>query len=458
MRTLFETRCYHGLRFIVVGLLPLLCGPLAALAEDVGWHSTIVTANGPVRDDELAEYVAGKINENGGQVKDVKLIFNNCFGGGFLDDFARVFGPGGTAAGTRWVGVAAATATEQAWCYRDEWADSGDPETAAKNLGSKYTSGLAGPESGKQQSTPGSMRDGTSNNVKDDFTAAAGMDEAGPNWENAEHPQIAWGNGGENITWHSPGEDHRAVFFGGNMDHPAYENDFENMTDSLLDLWGPDGGSIGYVRNGTREDLFGAIDAACTGIDGNTQLILYFTDHGDRDFDFAEWWQDQYGEPPPWYPVPGMWESEFNLDDAWMDTMSGMLSDPGDTPAPRLDLVLLGPIFGDGWRITMNGLVAPLSPGLLEGPVSVPLEWQSMHAGPNLLRIETLRSPGGMPMILGKVQLSSGPVGMRFGSDPGIPATSTFGLAAFGVIALLGGALLIRHRSRERITVAGPRG
>lgn len=453
MRTHFAMRGHSYLAYVVLGLLPLLYGPMITQAEGVGWHSTIVTANGPVRDDELAEYVAGKINENGGQVKDVKLIFNNCFGGGFLDDFARVFGPGGTAAGTRWVGVAAATATEQSWCYRDEWADSSDPDVAEKNLGSKYTSALAGPQSGMGQTTPGSMRDATSNNVLDDFNSATGMDEAGPNHENAEHPQVAYGNGGENITWHSPGEDHRAVFFGGVMDHPAYENDFENMTDSLLDLWGPDGGSIGYIRNGTREDRFGAIDAACTGIDGNTQLILYFTDHGDRDHDFAEWWQDQFGEPPPWYPVEDSWESEFFLDDAWMDTMAGMEVDPGDTPAPRLDLVLLGPIFGDEWRITMNGLIAPLPPGLLEGPVSVPLEWQSMQAGPNLLRVEAVASPVSMPMVLGSVQLSSGPVGMGFGSDPGIPAASAWGAAGFALLMAGGGLLLIRWRSLGRRAV-----
>ncbi len=420
--------------------------------QDPGWHSTIVTADGSVRDDELADYVAQKINEHGGEVKDVKIIFNTCFGGGFLDDFQRVFGSGGAAEGVRWVGVSAANESERSWCYRDSWADTDDPVLGPKNLGSKYTSGLAGPQSGHGQTTPGSMHDDFSDNVLNDFDHATLYDEAGPHWEDAEHPVVGSGNGGDQVTWSSPGASHQVVMFGGNMDHPAYENDMDNMTDALLDVWGDNGGGIQYGRNGTRQDLFDAIDAACAALDGDTQLILYFTDHGDREFDFAEWWKFEFGKQPPWYPIEESWEAEFILDAGWPEAMAWMNEDPTGTPQPTLDMMLGGPIIGNEWSILLNGVEVPLPPGPIVGMQSLPVTWWSILAGPNVLRIKATTVPPSIPLFLERLQLSSGPVSMGRVLDSSIPAVSPMGLGVIALMLVGCGIVVLRKR---RSAIAG---
>jgi len=157
---------------VFVGLVALV-GFIAVNAADTpapqqlpGEHSTLTTQDGSIRDDKLADYVASQVPKDASgnpQVKDVKIMFNSCYGGGMLDDFERVFGPGGACEGVPWVGGTASKPDECAWGHSDESVNA----KPGKNLGSCWTDALH----------PG-IRDG--GNVLDGFNNAAQTDAAGP--------------------------------------------------------------------------------------------------------------------------------------------------------------------------------------------------------------------------------------------------------------------------------------
>ncbi len=137
-------------KFLIIFSVFFLLANGAAKAEDIappsqgpGEHTTIATADGKhIRDDKLAEYVASKIPKDGGgnpQVKDVKIFVQSCYGGGLLDDFAKVFGPGGACEGVPWVGGSASSDNECSHRLSDEragdkgsgfWTDSLTPEVS----------------------------------------------------------------------------------------------------------------------------------------------------------------------------------------------------------------------------------------------------------------------------------------------------------------------------------------
>jgi len=72
---------------------------------------------------------------------------------------------------------------EQSWAFRADWCQ--DP---IANLGSKFTSALAGPHSGKWNPAPGAMRSAAAGNVQADLLVARQNDEAGPNHEQWNRP------------------------------------------------------------------------------------------------------------------------------------------------------------------------------------------------------------------------------------------------------------------------------
>lgn len=408
-------------------------------------HSSICTSDGSVRDDELAERIANEINDNGEGVKDVKIITNTCFGGGLLNDIQRVFGPDGICPGVPWVFGAAAGETRVGWSFRPEWCD--DPNS---NLGGKFTSALAGPQSGHSDTTPGSMRDPNSNNVLADLNTAAQHDEAAAD----EHPVTASGNGGDQVTWHSEGTSHEVVLFGGRMDpnepgKPAYDNDHENMSDALLDLYGGAPCNVQTVSNGSRQDLFDAIHAACDNLDENTQLVLYFNGHGDGHMDFAQFCQF-YGLPWP-LVVPESEELEFDLHEGWVEGLQNMEDDPDQTPEPTLSFNLVDPIESDQWAIELNGVSIPLARGILVGQVTLPVPWQCIQATGNILSIHTTGGPPGGLFVCDAMELATGPIALLMDPPQVIPAVSAPGLAGVVAALLIAGVVLLRRRGHARV-------
>jgi hypothetical protein len=366
----------------------------------------------------LATHVANQINANGGQVKDVKIILNTCYGGGFLTEFTCIFDPGGPCPDVPWVFGSAAEWYQYAWAFRADWCN--DPNS---NLGSKFTSALAGPQSGHGDPTPGAMREFSSHNVLSDLNTALQHDEAGPNHDCAELPVIAVGNGGENITWNAGGTSHEVVLFGGRMDQPAYDNDQENMQSALLNLYGGASNHIQIIRNGTKQNLLDGISTACANLDASTQLLLHFTDHGGFTVDVVQYLQSQ-GEQPP-YSIPDI--KDIVIWRPWpiRPKPSPDPNDPNDpNEEPKLDLTLLEPIQSEFWCICLNDLPIPLPPGNLVGELELPVAWESFGDTDNHLTIQAVGQPSG-PFVFDSMELSSGPVAME--TDP-LP-TSAVGAA-----------------------------
>lgn len=392
-----------------------------------GDHSTISTSDGRIRDDELAAFVADRIKANGGKVKDVKIMANSCYGGGILDDFQRIFGPGGACAGIPWVGGSASAADQTARGWAD-WVVNKNP---GDNLGSGWTDALAGVVTSPYDPSPGAIWDGASNNVVADLTAAASSDEFGPNHRGRENPVVGSGNGGENIIWNEPGVSHQAVVFGGKQTNPRHHNNIENVTGALTDVWAGSPQNIRSLDGGTTFQLWDAIASACAALDENTQLVLYFDDHGDTDFDVDEWWEDFYAENLETITELNPFDETFDLHEGWVDGLQGMHAQ-GDPTLPTLDLVLADYIYGEEWAILLNGTTIELPSGLLTGEVVLPVDWTSIQAYGNNLQIYALDTPT-YDMDLVNLELSSGPIN-EIGE---VPEPATVVLLGLGGLALL---------------------
>jgi len=391
--------------------LCIAAGPLWA-ADDVpapqqfpGEHSTIVTSDGSIRDDELADHIAEQLE--GKEVSDVKLFFQGCYGGGFLDDIE------GAMAGTGipWVAGSAANGDEPAW--------TGD---GADGSGSFWTDAF-----GDNMGSTGS--------VAGDIGATNAADAAAPGNPMAcgepEHPQGASGNGGGNITW---GSQAQVVVFAGNPNTTSIENDVSNMEDDFNDQYGADEDSTIYTSaTGSRstQDLKDMITDACNGLNGG-QLVLYFGDHGDTEFDFDEFWN--------WFtggtggiladPLAG-WGTDFDLHDGWVTGLEWMNEKADEDAEPYFDIMPITELFGAEWELALNGFPIPL-PDIMPGEsVNVPVPWDIILAGENLVQLTPTGATG--PLELENLELASGPIALRLRV---IPEPAGLGLVGLVLLAL----------------------
>lgn len=358
-----------------------------------GEHSTLTTKDGHIRDDELADYICSQIPKVGGvpQVHDVKIMFNSCYGGGMIDDIARVFGPGGACAGVPWVASSASQPDRVAYGPPDDAVNANPSE----NLGSFWSNALKG-----------AIKAG--GNVQSSFEKARNEDKLGPNGSKKENPVIASGNGGSAINWDSA-TNHRAVVFGGKNNRLRHDNNIENISGALQGLFGSSLQYIGFgwgdASTGTKSYLQGIISAAASGLDSNTQLVLYFDDHGDTEFDFDEfmnWQMPMTIDPSKPTIIP------FSLHQGWPEGLVGM-THQGEPPEPVLLLNLETSVQPSDWTIMYNAipLSLPLTP--FSGEVFLPIPWEAIVAGPNNL-LFLPDSPTAPPLILLNLELQSGPI------------------------------------------------
>ena len=373
-----------------------------------GEHSVLSTYDGSIRDDDLVKYICDQIPKNAEgvpQVKDVTIMFNSCYGGGMLDDFQRAFGPEGACKDVPWVFGAASAANETAVGYGNADVNHYD---AGRNLGSTWTQALAGPCTSHNDSSPGAIRHRTSDNVRKDLEAARDKDYGGPNGTNNETPVVSWGNGGEKIQWGSSKEP-AAVLFSGNSSDLRHNNNIENMDEALRIVWNDfDTTRIkhtwGDEFTGTIDQLKLWIDVACSYLNSDTQLVLYFDDHGGTSFDldeFLKWLLPQ--------SIYDLISIGFDLHAGWEEGLTAMYQQPGDEPSPFLSLSLVDPIFGEEWGIALNEIEIPLPSGELTGELQLPVDWTSIQTGTNQLEIFPLDDPSG-PMVLNNLELCSGPI------------------------------------------------
>lgn len=422
MRNAIRSACLRR-RFPLVpaAVLALLFAAPAALPQDIpapvqlpGEHSTISLQGTPssIRDDHLADFIASQIpkdSEGKPQVRDVKIMVNSCYGGGILDDMQRIFGPGGACEGVPWIGGAASGPSDLAWGWSDGVV--ADPDNEGKELGSTWTSALAGPQRSPTDPNPGSIRSGGGGSVRTDLESARDNDAAGPNHANREQPVIASGNGGHAIGWRGDGAKHEAVVFGGLQTNQRHHNNIENVAGALEQAWAGQPHNIQKIDGGTEADLKNAIRDACQRLDKDTQLVIYLDDHGNTEFDFIEYLHATMGLVPPLMVEPGLpLMVHYDLHHGWIEGLAGMASQ-GEPVEPQLWISVIEPVPAEALAILMNGMILHLDPGLvLHGYTELPIApWTMIQPGPNHLVIEVM--PGAPFMVLiDHLELSSGPI------------------------------------------------
>ncbi|MEJ8568646.1 hypothetical protein [Elongatibacter sediminis] len=423
-------------RIYLCALLTVFSWPAIALADDVaaptqkvGNHSTIATTTGPIRDDELVEFICDLIFVNGGKVKDVKLMVNSCYGGGLLDDMERAFSSAVGCEDIPWVGATASGPEETARGWSDKLVNKFPDE----KLGSSWTDGLAGLSTLNKNSANGVIRNGSSgNNVLQDLQATGQNDATGPNGLKLETPHVASGNGGDKIQWNMEGAKHEAVVFGGLQTNPRHNNNIANMKTALENTWGSAPHTIQAIDGGSKQDLFDALQAAIERLDENTQLVLYIDDHGGSSFDMDEAFgtiANHLFQDPESFTV--------EVPDGWFEGLFGNYFSPTpEMPTPSLDLHLTECDGCSNWNFMLNGWSLPFPGGDTTGLVQLPIPFTWLAPGSNLLEIVPQDAPsstqasGGKPqthlgsMRVSRMEVSTGPINELEADQILLPAQS----------------------------------
>ena len=145
--------------------------------------------------------------------------------------------------------------TEPAYGPSNDFVNWAEGEAPGINLGSYWSNALEG-----------EIRD--NGNVEQSFEDAGDNDYAGPNGRGLENPVVASGNGGDTIGWNEPNTGHSAVVFGGHNNRLRHDNNIENISDAMSDLWGGNLTYMGYgwgdAATGTTAHLKGLISAAAS--------------------------------------------------------------------------------------------------------------------------------------------------------------------------------------------------
>lgn len=370
----------------------------------------MVTEDGSIRDDALADFICAQLLEQGlANVADVKFMANSCYGGGLIDDLARVFGPGGACEGVTWVAGSASQPDETAWGWKDSFVNNAD--NAGKNLGSDWTNSLAGEWRQPDDANDGAIRDGdSSDTVAGDLQEAADNDLAGPNGDELEAPVVASGNGGDSVTW-GGADKHEGVVFGGSQTDDRHTNNVENVDGALGDVWGNDTNNINAIDGGTEQELLDAIEAAISRLDSDTQLAIYIDDHGDTEFDLVEFLEfvDETFEPPLTVPPDQGFNQTLPVHDGWPVGIAGNLAQ-GEPPAPVVTMFIQEPIFGWNWTLVINDQPLPFPPVELFGPVELPIPPATLLQPPPYQLALVSDDPSGLPLILSEFSLDSGPI------------------------------------------------
>ncbi len=420
-------------------------------------HSKIFATDDHIRDDELLNLVCKKINDNGGKVKDVKLMVNSCFGGGLLDDMERVFGPDGDCAGVPWVGGSASEASKPARAWKDSTVvefdgdknNDGNADSVDEKLGSTWTDALAGnshfdhENPNNKTPVPGVIHNGSvSNNVLEDLQAAGQKDIMGPNGFRKEKPQVATGNRGFEIQWDMEGAKHEAILFSGAFkagEELALSNSIDNMEAALQKTWKKTPHNIQAIKEGTLQNLIDAIETASKRLDENTQLLLYFTAHGGKLSDSKKprclgFFDADIFEPET---------CAFVVDDGWLDGLFGnVFSEPAVVPNPMLDLHIEVCEGCETWGYVLNGY--PLEFPVVNSPpgepftAHLPLEYYQLRPGATDANVVEIIPPSpitsqaagrnafvpGGSLVLSGMDIDSGPISQLMSSQVLLPGQS----------------------------------
>lgn len=252
-------------------------------------HSTLVANDGnDIHDDEFAEMIKKLLEPNDvSNVRDAKFLFQQCYGGGMLDDIKDILDT------TRWVGGSASDHNEPsvgkvstaennalppADRYDDQWVADPPEDWWTEQLKEEMTEDQT-------------LLEGINNADSND---GAGAFETG---------QSAYENDGNTVTLKDPNAlSHHAILWAGKADAMRHFHDINNVRSALISQWGqPDGNNVTIsvlfgdglkssdgnnlpaawdTNSATKGNLQAALDAIAEKLDPNEQFFFYASDHG----------------------------------------------------------------------------------------------------------------------------------------------------------------------------------
>ncbi len=405
--------------------------------------SALVTHGGEaISDADFAEMMQGLLMPGGeNNVRDAKFLFQQCFGGGMLDDLEDTFGTT-----VKWVGGSASkhdecsvgqvsTAENETEGYDDIWVF--DPPI------DWWTDELKD-EMAEDQS------------LLDAINSANSQDQVGGGHEDPygeyEHGQSVCANGGEEITLADPdAQSHHAILWGGNADHMRHFNDIQAVRNVLVDKWGDPGGNVTIsvlfgdgehasdgsdlpdewnAQSATRENLEAVIANLTESMNENEQFFFYASDHGDSITVTVD-------EEEPEEVPPGDEHSDtFELNEGEMEGMESQDDNQPTIKVKQVGLTTTAPVIFNGVEVGV------LDPNYETSIVDVP---EQLVLAVNDL---TIVNPGTQTMVLYRVEFSIGSIDtnpVRAPAAP-IPAASPLGLAILAMLLLAGSMVVFRRR------------
>jgi hypothetical protein len=348
----------------ILALAVLLALPVAGRAQlsiqPTNKHSSLIGNNGldAIRDDAFAQLMAGLLITSGtNHVRDAKFLFQECYGGGMLDDLQ-------TALGTtvKWVGGSASAYDQpsvgQVTPLENETEGFGEIWEAATPM-DFWTIALVA-----QLSSPSQTLLTAINNARD--TDAVGVNAPLTNdpamKPKIENGQSVFANGGNSITlFDKAAGSHCAILWAGNADHLRHYNDILQVRNALLNAWGPPGPGVTIITlfgNGTENSagtdlptnwnaqaatlatLTNAVHTLQTNVNTNTEFLFYASDHGET--------QTIVAAAPANVPAGGATNLAFGLEQG---EMLGLEREPAAQPYLTIDYLA----SGSNIIVTLNG-------------------------------------------------------------------------------------------------------
>lgn len=232
-------------------------------------HSHLVGRDGKtLRDDEFAKMVSSLLLKDGkANAKDAKFLFQQCFGGGMLDDLDKAFGDK-----LSWIGGSASAHDQVSFGAPDEFKQ--DTWTHALLTGIR----VKDPRRTLASHLAQARKDDTASVARAKPVTAINPKTGKP--YPPEDPQTMTRNGGEKITVDdASAKSHHAIIWTGKAE-PRHNADAAGMKDALEKQWGTNtpGTSLRFV--GTTAELQRAIDNLKTLMNPDEQFFFYSTDHG----------------------------------------------------------------------------------------------------------------------------------------------------------------------------------
>lgn len=282
----------------VLLILTLLLYPTTVGANGGVHHSWLPEqGGGGIRDDALRELLRSLLVTSNGtsNAMNATLLFQECFGGGMLDELPSML----TGAGVNWCGASASSATQASWGQTSNRERGVSPyDTTAEDLWTtEFLAGLMSGGSFVQAAAQYAM-------VNDPYAK-----------DGSESPRC-YGHGADYTLNTSGAQSRHAIIWAGVPDGDRHFNDVKNVRDTLVNAWGTPNGSTTTITvlfgNGSQNaagqnlpeswnaqpatvmNLQAAVarlrdgDPSNGEMNPNEQFVFYCTDHGGRSTVFGD--------------------------------------------------------------------------------------------------------------------------------------------------------------------------